>query len=88
MKSDLEWRVLAWQKHRSAVEQEADRRNFLNKPLPPNMNSEAVTKPTRIRRIGRGFLVAGRAVQMGETVVVRAVDACELVYLKRAEYAK
>ena len=50
-------------------------------PLTP----EHIVAPTKIRRTGRGFLVKGRAVAMGETVTVPRNIALDLVYLKKAE---
>jgi hypothetical protein len=85
MKSDMEFRVQAWQKHQSALEQEMNRVNFLNKPL-PQMNPPALTKLVKIKRIGRGFIANGKPVELDEIVRVPYACAKELVYLKKAEF--
>ena len=85
----LEHRWVHWQRHQTALEAEQARISFLQKPL-PKVNSEAVTKPTRIKRIHpqRGFIANGKPVALGEIVRVPYACAKELVYLKKAEFVE
>lgn len=50
----------------------------------PFVNDSRLTRPTRIKRVGRGFIVNAHAVQMGETVITDASTAADLIYLGKA----
>lgn len=51
----------------------------------PYKNPEHLMRLVKVRRTGKGFFAAGRAVQMGEVVTVDQGTAQDLVFLKRAE---
>jgi len=48
------------------------------------LNPEWMSTPTKIKRVGRGFIAAGRPVELGEVVVVTRYDAEGLVKLGKA----
>lgn len=52
--TNLDFKVLAWQRHQSAIEQEMNRVNFLRQPLPPNMNPAELMKLVKVKCL-KGF---------------------------------
>lgn len=49
------------------------------------LNPEWMSRPVKVRRIGRGFAVSGRPVEMHEIVTVDAYTARGLIAMQRAE---
>jgi hypothetical protein len=76
-------KLQSWIRHREGQDAELDRLAVLREK--PARNPPHLTIPTRVRRIGRGFTLRGRAVAMGEVVVVEASVAAGLVAMNRAE---
>lgn len=52
----------------------------------PSSNDPRVTRPTKIRRIGNGFMAHGRHVEPNEVVMVENWLATGLVQMQKAEY--
>lgn len=73
----------SWVRFQSVQDGERERQAILRQQPAPN--PEHLTRPTKVRRIGRGFTVAGRGVEMGETVTVDAFTAEGLCKMGRAE---
>lgn len=50
----------------------------------PFRNDPKFSRPTRIKRVGRGFVAAGRHIELGETVVTDAATAADMCFLGKA----
>lgn len=50
------------------------------------VNPEWMSTPTKIKRVGRGFVAHGRPVELGEIVTVSRYDAEGLVKMGKAVF--
>jgi hypothetical protein len=67
--NDLQTRLSTWEARETVAEQERRRLQFLNAPLPKDLNDPKLFEPVRVRAV-RSFFVKGQAVEAGKTVQI------------------